>query len=125
MRDVLGFAIGKTEDRLNQARALVSKRFDKDTFQKFVDEVLPLPVDAVNPALRLKAREHVAWNFYSNPRQNLPGIERSGWAAYNAVSEFSDHAAKFRSPESRFVSVTEGGSDELKQKAFDTALALV
>lgn len=125
VRDVLSLALGKTEDRMRQAQALVQKHFNKDAFQKFVDSVLPIPEDAKKPALRIKAREHVAWNFYSNPRQNLPGIERSAWAAYNAVSEFADHAAKFRSAESRFVSVTEGGADELKQSAFDTALSMV
>lgn len=123
--DAIKLSQGGIESQLEKAQALVAKRFDKDTFQRFVDDVLPLPEDATRPALRLKAREHVAWNFYSNPRQNLKGIERSGWAAYNAVSEFADHAAKFRSAESRFTSVIEGGADELKQRAFDKALSLV
>lgn len=124
-KDAVKLSQGGIAKQFEKAQILVSKQFGKDAFQKFVDEVLPLPEDAKRPALRLKAREHIAWNFYSNPRQQLKGIARTGWAAYNAVSEFADHAAKFRSAESRFTSTFDGGADELKQKAFDTALSLV
>lgn len=126
VRDILLVAFGKIHARLDEAQRLAATKLDKSAFQRFVDDVLPEPdVDAPRPALRHQAREHVAWNFYRNPRQQLPSIERSAWAAYNAVSEFADHVGKFRSPESRFVSVTEGGADALKQKAFEVALAFV
>ncbi len=126
VREIIAHAQGKVADKFDEARKLVAKRLEKTEFQKFVDEVLPPPAeDNERPGLRLKARELVAWNFYSNPRQNLPGIERTAWAAYNAVSEFADHSAKFRTTESRFTSVIEGGANDLKQKAFDTALSLV
>lgn len=125
VKGVLKLALGKTETRLQQAQALVTRKLDKSAFQQFVDDILPVDPESKRPQLRMKAREEVAWNFYSNPRQNLPGIERSAWAAYNAVSEFADHSGRFRTPESRFVSVIEGGADALKQLAFDKALSLV
>jgi phage/plasmid-like protein (TIGR03299 family) len=125
IRDALANAGKVTEAKLRDAVRLTLTDVDKQVFQRYVDDLLPLDPDSERPALRLQAREAVAWNFYSNPRQNLPGIERTAWAAYNAVSEFADHAGKFRSAESRFVSVTEGGADALKQRAFDKALAMV
>lgn len=125
IRDILKASNLKIEGRMAEAQRLAHTKLTKDAFQEFVDEVLPIPEKAKRPALRLQAREQVAWNFYSNPRQQLPGIERSAWAAYNAVSEMADHGSQFRGPESRFVSVIEGGADELKQHAFKTALSFV
>ena len=125
-KDAIKLSQGSVASQFEKAQALVKTKFDKTAFQQFVDGILPEPpAEAKRPALRLKAREHIAWNFYSNPRQNLPGIERSAWAAYNAVSEFADHNGRFRSDESRFVSVMEGGADQLKQLAFDKALSMV
>lgn len=123
--EIVRHATGKISLKLADAAKLVQRKLDKSEFAKFVDDLLPLDPESARPQLRLKAREQLAWNFYSNPRQNLPGIERSAWAAYNALSELTDHQSRFRSIESRFNSIVEGTANALKQKAFDNLVALV
>lgn len=67
---------------------------------------------------------------YDNSRNRLPGIEHTAWAAYNSVSEYIDHQAKYRGKdndaraESRLNSTLLGAGNTQKLAAYDAALAL-
>ncbi len=63
---------------------------------------------------------------FDNERNTLRGIRHTAWAAYNAVSEFADHQKTVRgNAEGRLNSNWFGTSNQLKQRAFNAALALV
>ncbi len=65
------------------------------------------------------------------PQNNLAGIERSAWAAYNSVSEYVDHGRTTRGTtprerdENRAHSVLFGSGNQIKQAAFTSALELL
>jgi hypothetical protein len=66
----------------------------------------------------------------NNPRNTLKGIEGSAWAAYNAVSEWSDHQVAVRGGNSmerddaRLSSIWFGTAARMKERAFQAALAI-
>jgi len=68
---------------------------------------------------------------FENERNSLPGIERSAWAAYNAISEWADHGRKSRGrtdeerADNQLNSIWFGSSNEIKQNAYQSALSLV
>lgn len=115
---------GSIEEKMQKARLMVRKIMHDYEFERYMDLVLSFSGLNSDNALQ-KAKSNIRWNFTANPNQQIPGIARSVWAAYNAVSEFIDHSARYRGPESRFVSVLEGTGNSLKQRAFDAALSLV
>jgi phage/plasmid-like protein (TIGR03299 family) len=67
---------------------------------------------------------------FVNDKNTLPGVRGTAWGAFNAVSEFADHQRTIRGPndtqraENRFLSVVQGPAHDLKQQAFEMALAL-
>jgi phage/plasmid-like protein (TIGR03299 family) len=67
---------------------------------------------------------------FDNPRNTLPGIKHTAWAAYNAVSEWADHDRKAKGKtatardDNRLHSIWFGAAAELKQNAWELALTL-
>jgi phage/plasmid-like protein (TIGR03299 family) len=78
---------------------------------------------------RVLAYERMAANF-DNPRNTLPGVKHTAWGAYNAVSEWADHQKAYRGKteadrlDNKLNSIWFGGAHQLKQAAYDGALAL-
>jgi len=70
------------------------------------------------------------WQNFDNPRNTLPGIKHTAWAAYNAVSEYADHQKAFRGKgdaaraNNQLNSIWFGQSADLKQRAYKAALEL-
>jgi phage/plasmid-like protein (TIGR03299 family) len=48
----------------------------------------------------------------------------TAWGAYNAVSQYADHQARYRSADNRLNSAWFGAGNDLKQEAYGAALAL-
>jgi phage/plasmid-like protein (TIGR03299 family) len=48
----------------------------------------------------------------------------TAWGAYNAISQYADHQAKYRTADSRLNSAWFGAGNELKQEAYAAALAM-
>jgi hypothetical protein len=86
---------------------------------------VPLPADS-GPSYEYwrRIQRRIEYNYFEHPNQQLPGIARTAWAAYNAVSQYVDHESRARSAESRFRSIISGDGDKLKQRAFELAAAL-
>ncbi len=64
-----------------------------------------------------------------NERNAMPEIRGSAWAAYNAVSEYADygmtvHGQGLVKTDNRLNSIWFGAANELKQRAYQAALAL-
>jgi phage/plasmid-like protein (TIGR03299 family) len=62
--------------------------------------------------------DQIVDNFERDPAKG------TAWGAYNAVSQYVDHQAKYKTDENRLNSVWFGSGDDLKQKAYVSALAL-
>ena len=62
---------------------------------------------------------------YDNPRQTMPGVAGTAWAAYNSVTEYVDHGPKNyrgderQKAETRMKSITEGQGASLKATALE------
>jgi hypothetical protein len=71
-------------------------------------------------------------NRYESERCGMNGQRGTAWAALNAVTEAADHGTlggRFQGSENakasrRFESILSGSSDEVKQVAYQNALAL-
>ncbi len=67
---------------------------------------------------------------FDNARNALPGIRHTAWGAYNAVSEWADHQKNYRGRteadrlNNKLNSIWFGGSHQLKQAAYESALQL-
>jgi phage/plasmid-like protein (TIGR03299 family) len=74
--------------------------------------------------------EQIMVNFH-NSTNTMPGVEGSAWAAYNAVSEWADHQKAVRGKsewdkaDNRLNSIWFGSANQVKQEAYQNALALV
>src|SRR5262249_17114618 len=62
--------------------------------------------------------EQIIDNFENDPARG------TAWGAYNAVSEYADHQARYKSADSRLNSAWFGAGNELKQEVYSAALAL-
>jgi hypothetical protein len=73
--------------------------------------------------------ERVARRNQRVVEQVLDNFERdaargTAWAAYNAVSQYADHQARYRSADGRLNAAWFGAGNDLKQQAYAAALAL-
>ena len=72
--------------------------------------------------------EEVERLFNYGKGNNLPGVKGSAWAAFNAVTEYADHFRTVRGEkglDNRAKSLLFGTGADLKQRAWDGALALL
>jgi len=73
----------------DKAAKLTKVNFDVDKMKALVEVLLPKE-NGVNDTRRQKAREAIVAAFTDGP-QNLPEIRGTAWAAFNAVTQFTDH----------------------------------
>ena len=64
----------------------------------------------------------------NSPSNVASGIEKTWWAAYNAITEYTDHFKTVRKasqdPTRVLDSITLGSGAKMKIKAFDLALSM-
>lgn len=138
-RTALGIARKETELFQSQVTALVGLQLTSVQMKKLAEDIYGKCFgkidDHLQPESKVKLeakRDEIvgAWlKNVENERQTLKGIEGSGWAFYNAVSEWHDHER------GRFLGVEEsngrissnlfGVSNEHKRKAFRRILQAV
>jgi hypothetical protein len=131
-RRILGLANEKFDQYAQQTRALAAHRLTGEEWDKYLDIMCPVP-DRHDPdwseereeRIR-KTREDVAVAYLLGEAQRLPGIERTAWAAFNAVTEHIDHlprrgATQERKAEARFNVCLYGPGRDMKERAFQTA----
>ncbi len=121
------------EDRVVKQAALLDTMLDRETEgQEVVEELLEshFARTKIQAKHNQETLDYVLESFEAE-RNNLPGIERSAWSAYNAVSEWTDHrrTSKGKSQsdrdDNRLKSVWFGGANQIKQTAYQSALDLV
>lgn len=122
---VLQKAFQSAERNIEQSFRLAQRKLNDHTVLEYIRRLVPLPADS-GPSYEYwrRIQRRIEYNYFEHPNQQLPGIARTAWAAYNAVSQYVDHESRARSAESRFRSIISGDGDKLKQRAFELAAAL-
>ncbi len=135
---------GKSFDaNLESARRLIGRQISDAMFYQYVGKLWPKPEASAgertksNYSRAIRALEN---NYFRDEKQQIQGIARTPWAAYNAVTQLIDHpkksfeqakreqreslADKTRRKENHFASVMLGAGAAFKQEAFDAACEL-
>lgn len=73
-----------------------------------------------------KSREGVLKLYNESPTCNIPGMEGTGWALYNAMTEFSQYTSKpNQNSETRLYGQMYGSSADFSEKALQTCLQTI
>jgi hypothetical protein len=110
---ILGLARVESEKFDEFARNLVQLPMNTGRLDTFLDSVVPpVPVDAGKRAvtMRTNAREEITGLFESGRGQDIKGVRGTGWAAYNAVTEYVNYHRNSR------------GGDEAQDRRFESSL---
>lgn len=84
------WAENKIEQHVKEARQLVKTKLTDEKFYEFLDQLIP--DKKARKAVQL--RKQIEFNYLENPRQNMPDIAKTAWAAFCAVTETVDHAER-------------------------------
>jgi phage/plasmid-like protein (TIGR03299 family) len=131
-RNILNQANQKFDGYALQARALAAHKMTGEEWDQYLSIMCPV-LDRRDPdwteereeRIR-KTREDIAVAYLLGEAQRLPGIERTAWAAFNAVTEHIDHlprrgATQERKAEARFNVCLYGPGRDMKERAFQAA----
>ncbi len=128
-RQKLGIIAARFDAFDAELHAMLDAELTGRQVNRYFDSLLPEAETDREKSNREQTLDALKGNF-ENERNSLPGMRRTAWAAYNAVSEWADHQRKFRGKdeqaraESRLDSVWFGSSHRIKQKAYARALTL-
>lgn len=132
VREGLGIINEQFEQFGQAAQAMTRVQMDSEKFRAFLVSCGIAPEDK-GQEISTRAQnimEEVSKRFEYGPANNLPGIKGTAWAAFNAVTEYADWERTARGSQgnelqSRAKSLLFGSAAQLKQKAWDAAVALV
>lgn len=136
---------GRTFDaNLASARKLCGRQISDQAFRDYLAALYPAPAASSGDRTKgnhRKTVDAISSGYFSARTNNLAGISRTPWAAYNAVTEYIDHPPKSweqsqrerkedtadrqKRAENHFSSVLLGSGAAEKQSAFNLALELV
>lgn len=131
-RQIIGLADGSFRRHSEACRALARRHMAASEFRQFLDEVVP-PLWLGDPAYtpqRAKVNESIRTDliglYRDDYRQQLPGVARTAYAAWNAITQYVDHmprrgASDRRREEARFNVTQYGTGNAIKQRAFAAA----
>jgi phage/plasmid-like protein (TIGR03299 family) len=128
-RETLGIAINHFRAFEEAANYLVSISVDAQKFTDYLDKVFPVKADStkVTKEHLEDIRNMVSILFDTGKGNDIPEIKHTMWTAWNSITEFADHYKNVRGSddnENRLSSIWFGGSAQLKQFAWDSALQL-
>lgn len=128
-RQILGIAQRRFRTYEEQANRLANRPLNSAELDAYFEGLYPDRPDEQRG--RSKAiRSRLTDLFETGRGQDLPGVRHSAWAALNAVTEYVDHHRTTRGrdartrTEGRLNSAWFGSGAQLKQRAFEQALAL-
>ena len=125
LRDIMNLANQEFETTADNYRFLASRQINSKDLRKYVKIVFNVQEQedediSTRTENIIKSVENL---FLTGKGNDLPGVQGTYWAAYNAMSEHLNYN-KGRSNENRMDSLWFGQNGNLNQKALDTALAL-
>ena len=95
VRDIINVANQEFEATAEQYRLLASRMFNQEDIRSYVKQILSIEDDATTKKGQTQAQNRIdeMLALIEGPRQNLPGVRGTWWAAYNGVNEFWNYAA--------------------------------
>ena len=130
-RVILGLVDEQFDGYTEIARALVKKQIRAEALNEYVEECLPVASDAGNKTKERVERDRAAVvNLFDHETNTREGVAGTAWAAFNAVTLWSDHFTAVRSTgsvdgdrERRFAALTlsDGAKAKFKADAFKIA----
>lgn len=131
-RTALGFASESFSEFGQKARAMSFKAYRSQAeVDAFIHSVIGIKAGAEPAGVQKTTKERIKALMEQGLGTDLLGVKGTYWGLLNAVTEFVDHdkPARVRSSrdedEVRLESITFGGGDIMKQRAWDLALAAV
>ena len=126
VKESLGVGLSAWDRFIGNLKSLSKRPVSPEEAQQYFHDVLdePLPGDDDAPASR--AMQQVT-ALYSGAGLGslLSGSRNTAWGLVNAMTEYVDHRRRARSQDYRLDSAWFGQGAQLKQKALDSALALL
>ena len=100
-RQAVGLVNTLFDANLEDARKLAGRKIGHHDFIAYLDRLIPLKSEGEDQGKavskhRQEVRAKIKDNFYSDPRQQLSAIRGTAWAAFNAVTHYTDHQATSR-----------------------------
>lgn len=123
--EILGFSQQKAENFKNFAYKASNLKLTTTMWDEFTKVLIPDPPSDIDVSKRLitireSTREQLTDLYHNGIGQNIPGVAGTGWAAYNAVVEYSNYFRGTRGEnkqQKRFESSIFGGSAKMINKA--------
>ena len=112
------------------AQALTRVNLKSDDWRTYCRNIGIIPADEFDK-MSTRAKnilEEVTSLFEYGKGNNAPGVKGTAWAAFNAITEWTDHARATKGEnkeQARASSLLFGSGAAIKQKAWDAATALI
>lgn len=126
-RRVLGIAVKFYEDFGTIADRLIDFKMNTKAADLYFLSLLKVENSTEEDSTRMKNQKNALLNLFENGKGNRkPDVRHSAWAAYNAVTEYTDHYRTVEGLENdksnRLRSIWFGSGADLKGRAFDRIL---
>lgn len=118
---LLGIVNDKYDTIERSFKNMARVQLNEKRLNEYVKTIFPDPVDELQYATVDNNREMVRELFEQGLGNNLPGVQGTLWAGYNAVTELIDHKITRQNKDMRTKSIWFGNGYNVKQKAFDVA----
>ena len=119
--ELLGIVNDKYDTIERSFKNMAKVQLNEKRLNEYVKTIFPDPVDELQYATVDNNREMVRELFEQGLGNNLPGVQGTLWAGYNAVTELIDHKITKQNKDMRTKSIWFGNGYNVKQKAFDVA----
>lgn len=126
VQDYLGIVDAKSALFEECARKLATVQLTQDAWKNYAKKsgLVPEAEDGDRPSSRsYQIMEDVSRLFERGKGQEMPGARGTAWGAFNAVVEYVDYVRSTRN-DKRAESLLFGSGAQIKQTAWDNALAL-
>jgi phage/plasmid-like protein (TIGR03299 family) len=106
-------------------RRMASKALPVGGLEKYVQEVLRIAPDADSHGKKPRAWPRILEAYDGAPGASIRGVRGTYWGAYNAVTDWVDHARGRRKDDqaARLDSAWFGDGERIKRRAYEVALA--
>jgi phage/plasmid-like protein (TIGR03299 family) len=122
-KGVLGIAHKGFQDFDAWAKGAVRTQLTANQWNKVLEKVVPMPpphlITKKAETMRQNVRDNISQLYYDGTGQDIPGVAGTGWAAYNAVVEYSNYQRKARGGDhqaKRFEASLFGGGNKMIQR---------
>lgn len=123
VREYLGIIDTKTQLFEEATRKLATVQLTREAWTNYIKNT-GLIADDPKSSRAYNIMEDVSRLFEHGKGQDMPGAKGTAWGAFNAVVEYVDYQRATRG-DKRSESILFGSGANIKQKAWDNALALI